>query len=124
MASQHDHIARLLSTILPDETVIGDPYWAIMAWADDHLTGELWTIPRGSQIIVPLFSSHNDATNVHHNIPEGHRYVVRGLSRNHLQFSVQRLKEGSQFAVVEELYPNGQFSLRLLTKEELVSKRP
>ncbi|WP_053960742.1 hypothetical protein [Sulfobacillus thermosulfidooxidans] len=122
MNEQDNQMTRLLSALLPDETVSGDPYWALMQWNHNHLTGALWMIPYQDHHVIPLFTSREQAEQIRHTIKEPEQYVVRGLSRTHLHFVVRTASEGIHFAVVDEIFANGQFALTLMTTQNLLAR--
>lgn len=123
MDQQDNDMTRLLSALLPDETVVGNPYWALMQWEQDHLTGTLWTIPYHEHQVIPLFTSREQAEQVHLTINTPDQYVVRGLSRMHLHFVVRTASKETHFAVVDEILAHGQFALTLITPQNLLGRR-
>ncbi|WP_019844364.1 restriction endonuclease [Dickeya zeae] len=78
---------RLKSVALPDESYVGEPFWALMGFSDGKLQGDYWSIkenPRNT--IIPLFISKNDAINFLKKTQDKDKFVVRGLPQHSLNF--------------------------------------
>ncbi|MGR4068617.1 restriction endonuclease [Billgrantia sp. C5P2] len=80
---------RIKAVALPDETYIGEPFWAIMESKDGRLTGSYWAKKDGGffeRSIIPLFISKSDASTFISSLADGKNYVVRGLPQHSLSF--------------------------------------
>ncbi|OTA18058.1 hypothetical protein Xvie_00744 [Xenorhabdus vietnamensis] len=78
---------RLKSVALPDESYVGEPFWALMGYSDGKLQGDYWSIREGfKNTIIPLFISKNDAMSFLQSIRDKEKFVVRGLPQHSLNF--------------------------------------
>lgn len=78
---------RLKSVALPDESYIGEPFWALMGYQDGNVQGDYFSIKEGIRgSIIPLFISKKDAMSFLQNIRDKDKFVVRGLPQHSLNF--------------------------------------
>ncbi|MBN3122117.1 restriction endonuclease [Pectobacterium brasiliense] len=78
---------RLKSVALPDESYVGEPFWALMGFSDGKLQGDYWSIKENLRnTIIPLFISKNDAINFLKKTQDKDKFVVRGLPQHSLNF--------------------------------------
>jgi len=60
--------------------VVGNPFWCLMEWENNQLTGNLFAVTPG----LCLFLRKEDAERHRLDIPVSYRWVVRGIDRNFL----------------------------------------
>lgn len=95
---------RISAISLPDEDEIGEPFWTLMAIAQDNvLTGEFRTIAfQSKETFVPLFFSKHDAEKNRSHLVDKEQYAVRGLRQHHLGFYIKMmlsLKSKKRFVI-------------------------
>ncbi len=116
-----ESISGIISLILPNETVQGDPYWAIMECREGQVTGHYWTVAaQDGEQIVPLFPVKDEATLLHFSLVNSESFVVRGISRRHLHFLKRRPPQGARLAEVKEISPDGELRMNLLVTEQQI----
>lgn len=80
---------RIESVALPDESYIGEPFWCLMGFSKDRLTGSYYSRPNGflfKKHLIPLFISKLDAYEYLKTLPDKDDFVVRGLPQHSLNF--------------------------------------
>ncbi len=76
-------VHRSLGVLLPGPEVEGEPFWALMEFRDEDVTGTFYAVAVGEKKAVPLFLSKDDAAAfLHWSDEKG--LVVRGISQEHL----------------------------------------
>lgn len=82
-------LSRLLEkSFLPDNKVIGDPFWTIMELDNNSINGNYYSISNAfesSHPVVPLFYSKHAANFFLQNQDKIGKYCVRGISQYHLK---------------------------------------
>ncbi|MCY0908810.1 MAG: hypothetical protein C7B44_07550 [Sulfobacillus thermosulfidooxidans] len=106
-------MSRLLSMVLPDDTTLGEPYWAIMATHDGQLTGQFWTVYQAGHTVIPLFEDRDSAESVRAVLSQ-EGMVVRGIAWKHLQFLRRRPPQGAELGVVQGFRAHGELTIALL----------
>lgn len=76
---------RLESFMLPDEGVVGEPFWTIYGVRDGKNTGAIYGVSNGSKLLAPLFFSKLKATAFLRDKASSVGWGVRGLSQRHLR---------------------------------------
>lgn len=66
-------------SIFPGPEVIGEPFWCLMEWKNNRLTGNLFSL-KG----LCFFLRSQDAENMKKQFPNPHDWVVRGINKKFL----------------------------------------
>lgn len=80
---------RIESVALPDESYIGEPFWCLMEFSNDGLTGSYYSRLDGivfKKHLIPLFISKHDACGYLEALSDKNNFVVRGLPQHSLKF--------------------------------------
>ena len=66
---------------MPDESVRGEPFWALMELKESIVTGSYYTYLDADKPILPLFYSKMAAEEFLSALSDGVQYCVRGISQ-------------------------------------------
>lgn len=115
---------RLKSVTLPDETYVGEPFWALMGYKDGMVQGDYWSIKEESgNTIIPLFISKKDALGFLKETIRKNEFVVRGLPQHSLNFFLKStlLARGKVkiSLMLQGIDDEGQWPGTILTPEEV-----
>src|SRR5690349_19910379 len=82
-----EELGRKFEKFLPDETVMGQPFWGLMEAVGKKVTGSYYVIPEMSDKKLPLFLSKGSAQNFLSSPSELERslYVVRGFNKDQIR---------------------------------------
>ena len=110
-----DLALKALEVMLPGEDVVGDPYWVLMEIQNGQVTGNYWTRKHSGKMLLPLFISRELADRSLSILPDREDFVVRGVSRSHLDVLKRLISyyQGTLLEVTE--YVGGLFGGRPIT---------
>lgn len=80
--------AKISKLLLPDEHVMGEPFWALLGTNDTKPDGTYYSLPDEPEVVIPLFFSKNVAKQFHMAQSDPSEWCVRGISQNHLSFLI------------------------------------
>ena len=110
-----------LKILLPDETVQGEPFWAIMEVRDGQVTDLLWTRGPDDSECMPFFPSKALADAAWAEIPDAANWVVRGISRRHMKVLLALYKGHVKFGIALEAgVADGQMDVVLVEDDALL----
>ncbi len=75
---------------VPDGKVKGQPFWCLMEFENGHNTGIYYALENGNG--VPLFYTKHVAENFLNKVVDKERFVVIGISQNHLKTIIRLIK--------------------------------
>ncbi len=78
---------KIKVTFLPDEKVIGQPFWTLMELSNGEVTGNYFYSSDESGI--PLLISKKTAEELRNTLPDKERWCVRGLSQRNLRALIE-----------------------------------
>lgn len=94
--------ASIKKGFLPSSQCVGDPFWTIMEWDKDEVTGSYLSLSKNKdeKPLIPLFYSQKMAKKVLNIIADKDKYVIRGVSQYQLRGLLAFEKLGDpQFAL-------------------------
>ncbi len=117
--------AKALSAVgstLPDASVQGEPFWALMEIRDGRLTGAMWVRESTGQTFLTFFASRESAERARTLLPDAEDWVVRGISKGHLVFLVSVGQRELSFGIALEPVPaNGSLEVVRVSAEQLLT---
>ena len=85
---------------LPDEKVLGEPFWTLMEVRDNKVTGTYYSVGTKEQPVIPLFYSKKIVEALLRILPDSSDFAVRGISRYQLRGLINLSKTTDlQFAI-------------------------
>lgn len=110
-----------LKILLPDETVQGEPFWAIMEVRDGQVTGSIWAKGPDDDQCMPFFPSKALAESAVAQVPDAANWVVRGISRRHMKVLLALYKGHVKFGIALEAgVADGQMDVVLVEDDALL----
>ncbi|PEA89588.1 hypothetical protein [Bacillus thuringiensis] len=90
-------VTEKLIEVLPDDSVIGQPFWTLMEKDETSEKGVNGSYIAVSNNVIPLYISKKMAIDASKRLGG----VVRGVSQKHLKFLVNLSEEGERFGNME-----------------------
>lgn len=72
-------------SMFPGPEVVGDPFWCLMEWKNNRLTGNFF-----SKQGFCFFLRSQDAETLKRQLPNQHEWVVRGMSKKFFNFTIKK----------------------------------
>ncbi len=120
---------RIAENALPDETCVGEPFWAVMEMHDDRNTGSYFCNVDKGRKVIPLFFSKVHAQSVIKQAGlDPRRWAVRGMPRRvlHSFILMMQLMENSGTKVGlcfrQPGEPTAPFISVIITRDELAEE--
>lgn len=95
---------RVKSTMLPDESFVGEPFWIPMDMRDGEFTGGYCLVPNKADPntkLIPLFVSKPDAMNFAQRVYKPGTFTVRGIPQHSLKalVGIAKVSRNTKFVI-------------------------
>lgn len=116
---------RIEASTMPDESCIGEPFWALMEVRNGNLTGSYFSTRDSSGTYrIPLFISKKHAEALLEINEYAEKYVVRGLNQRVLRgmLIIARAQRGETVVIYDIIdLPRNEFIAKAMALEEIES---